>query len=166
LDELRAGETRWQSAAENIASQKNPDNTIDGQTFYEWRMAPIQAWVDKYLADNGLSTKNKTDFQKVEIIKKIIDDGWLEEFIGLWRPGFKHDAQDCAARAEAIKFLMIAMDFECFDIVSGLWGSTPHGWNAYWDSGVNAVRFLDANPNANVWNLYVDELDEQTHTLD
>ena len=166
--ELRVGAPRWRSAAETIAIQKNtdPDYMIDGKTFYDWRMKPIQEWVDNYVTANGLSYKNKTDHQKTAIIKHVIDNGRFEEFIGLWRPGFRHSDTDCVPRAEGIQFMMVALNFEFFDITSGLSGKSPHAWNGYWDSSVGVVRFLDANPSAGVWNLYIDELDEQGHTLD
>ena len=130
---------------------------IGDQTFYDWRMRPIQEWVDNYLAANGLTVRGRTDYQKTAIIRHIIEAGRLEEFIGLWQPGFQFTSGDCAHRSNAVTFLMIALDFELFDSVTGV-VSVAHGWNAYWDSTVNAVRFIDAALDFNVWNLYVDEL--------
>jgi hypothetical protein len=154
----------WQSAAEIIANQKDPDNTIDGVLFYDLRMKPIQEWVDTYVAANGLSYKGKTDYQKTAIIKHIVESGRFEEFIGLWEPGFKFTSGDCAPRANAVRFLMIAMDFKLFGTVSCT-VNVAHATNAYWDSEANAVRFVDSDLGFGVWNLYVDELDEMGFTL-
>ncbi len=169
-----AGKSNWRSAAETIAIQRNddPDYLIDGKTFYDWRMKPIQTWVDKYLKDNNISAVDKTDYEKTAIIRKIAEDETrYEEFIGLWRAGFRfaRDAAgnidpstNCVPRAEAVKFLMIAMDFKLFDTV----GSDIHAFNAYWDDEAGAVRFIDTYLGANLWNLYVDELDSIGHILD
>jgi hypothetical protein len=59
---------------------------------------------------------------------------------------------------------MIAMDFECFSIVDGT-VNVGHGWNAYWDSTVGSVRFVDAELGFGVWNIFVDELSGQGFTL-
>ena len=176
------GKLNWNSAAETVAIQKNedPDYMIDGKTFYDWRMKPIQEWVDKYLTDNDLSIKGKTDYEKTAIIQQIILDGWhaeqkdgysangnggrFEEFIGLWRPGFRFSSGDCVPCAEAIRFLMIAMDFRLFDVVSCI-VSEAHATNAYWDDSAKAVRFVDANSFSS-WNCFVDELDEWYFYLD
>ena len=166
IAELRVGAPRWRSAAETIATQKNddPDYTIDGQTFYDWRMKPIQEWVDSYIASNSLSYKNKTDYEKTAIIRHVIENGRFEEFIGLWRPGFVFTSGDCVPRAEAVDFLMIAMDFQLFAGIHCTWG-VAHATNAYWDSTVGAVRFVDAE-SASSWNCFVDELDEWNFILD
>ena len=89
--ELKAGDAGWQSAAEIIAAMKNddPDYLIDGMTVYDRNMPRGKEWLDNYLTRNGLSLSGKTDFQKTAIIRQIIADGLLEEFIGLWQPGFK-----------------------------------------------------------------------------
>lgn len=159
----------WNSSTEIIAIQKNddPDYMVDGMTFYDWRMKPIQEWVDNYLAINGFSYKGKTDYEKTSIIRKMIEDGLLEEFIGLWRPSFKFTEGDCVPRAEAMDFLMIAMDFSLLN--SNGVGCNAHGvahaTNAYWDSEVDAIRFIDADFGFDVWNLFIDELDEKGFTL-
>jgi len=156
----------WRSAAETIAIQKNtdPDYMIDGQTFYDWRMKPIQEWVDSYVASNRLSYKNKTDYEKTAIIRHVIENGRFEEFIGLWRPGFVFTDGDCVPCAEAIEFLMIAMKFELFASVHCT-VNVAHATNAYWDSMAGAVRFVDAGW-VGVWNLFVDELNEKRFILD
>ena len=172
LEEFRAGvPSRWRSAAdiiENTLEQsKDPENWIDGVSNYEYRLGPVTRWLDQYLNENGLTYADKTDFEKTAIIKRIIEEGRLEELIGVWEPGFSFSAitsGHCAYYADAIKFLMTAMDFEFFDIVSGPFAGVVHGWNAYWDSTVSAVRFLDGQ--FIVWNVYVDELDEKRLLLD
>lgn len=169
-EEFKAGSVGWQSASEIVASQKDPDNMVDGMTFYEWRMKPIQEWVDAYVSANGLSYKNKTDYEKTAIIRYLLEDGGnrnggrLEEMIGLWRPNFQFSSGDCAPRAEALQFLMIAMDFELIKTVSCIWGEA-HATNAYWDSTVGAIRFVDAESPGS-WNCFVDELDEWNFILD
>lgn len=169
-EEFKAGSIGWQSAAEIIAHQKSPDNMIDGQTFYDWRMKPIQEWLDAYVSANGLSYKNKTDYEKTAIIRYLIEDGGnhnggrLEEMIGLWRPDFQFSSGDCAPRAEALQFLMIAMDFQLIKTVSCTWGEA-HATNAYWDSTVSAIRFVDADSFSS-WNCFIDELDEWNFILD
>ncbi|GHV40594.1 hypothetical protein FACS189490_06000 [Clostridia bacterium] len=158
----------WRSASETIKIQSNddPDYMIDGKTFYDWRMRAIKTWVDKYLAANSLTYKDKTDYEKTAIIKKIDEDGTLEEFINLWRPSFKFTTGDCGPRAEALNFLMIALDFELFDSV-GCTVQLAHATNAYWDSTVGAIRFIDAPGNGwGVWNLFIDEIDERGMILD
>jgi hypothetical protein len=159
----------WQSAAETIKVQSNdhPDYMIDGMTFYDWRMKSIQAWVDNYLSANSLIYKGKTDYEKTSIIRKIDEDGRLEEFIGLWKPGFRFTTGDCVPRSDALNFLMIALDFELFDNVSCTANGIAHATNAYWDSTVGAIRFIDAPSNGfGVWNLLIDEIDERGFILD
>ncbi|GHU52516.1 hypothetical protein FACS1894132_02340 [Clostridia bacterium] len=161
----------WKSAAEIIANQKDPDNTIDGVLFYDLRMKPIQEWVDAYVAANGLSYKGKTDYQKTAIIKHVVENGRFEEFIGLWRPGFNFAdfnasaGGSCVPRSEAVQFLMVAMGFKLLNSV-GCMAGEEHVTNAYWDSEANAVRFVDSDLGFGVWNLYVDELDEMGFVLD
>jgi hypothetical protein len=158
----------WKSAKEIIAEQKNtdPDYMIDGMTFYDWRMKPIVEWLESYLVANNLSYEGKTDYQKTDIIKHVVENGRYEEFIGLWRPGFRFTDGDCVPRSEALRFMMTAMDFALFKTV-GCMATEAHATNAYWDSGVGAVRFVDSPDNGfYVWNLYVDELDERGFILD
>jgi hypothetical protein len=172
--EFKAGSTvfgNWRSSTETIAIQKNddPDYMMPGPdgtliTFYDWRMKPIQEWVDAYVSANGLSYKNKTDYDKTAIIKHIVENGRFEEFIGLWRPNFKFTSGDCVPRSEAVNFLMIAMEFELFDSVHCT-VNEAHSTNAYWDGEINAVRFIDADLGFGVWNLFIDELDEESFIL-
>ena len=164
--ELQAGSPGWRSAAEIIAEQKrdHEDYLIDGMTFYEWRMAPIQAWVDSYVSANGLSYKGKTDFEKTAIIRHIVESGRLEELIGLWRPNFQFTTDDCVPLAEAVEFMMIAMDFGMFKSVPCT-VNLPHATNGYWDSTVGAIRFIDANLSFDVWNIFVDGLYEKGFKL-
>jgi len=176
MEELRAAEEArlgvahggWQSAQEIIAHQRHPDNMIGDQTFYEWRMVPIQNWVDSYLRTNGIDISNMTDYEKTAVIRRIIEEGHLEAFIGLWRPNFRFGLVagrgDCAPRSEAIHFMMIAMDFELFRQISGS-VNLAHGFNAYWDSTVGAIRFVDADLGFDVWNLFVDELDTRGFSI-
>lgn len=156
----------WRFTAERLAAMKNddPDYMIDGKTFYDWRMKPIQKWVDAYIAANGLSYKNKTDYEKTAIIKHIVENGRLEEFIGLWRSGFQFTSGDCVPVAEAVDFLMLSMSFELFVGIHCTWGEA-HATNAYWDSIAGGVRFVDAG-NLSSWNCFVDELDEWNFILD
>ena len=63
-----------------------------------------------------------------------------------------------------MRWLMIVMDFELFDTI-GCVVVRHHSTNAYWDSEVNAIRFVDAELGFGVWNLYVDELDEKNFIL-
>jgi hypothetical protein len=172
---------RWRSAAEIIASRKRPDNFVpvavagrEGVNGYDWGMKPVQEWVDNYLAENGLTYEGKTDYEKTAIIRQICEDGGnnnggrLEEFIGLSRPNFKfgnNDIGDCVPRSDAVKSLMIAMDFRLFSVVNCT-VDTAHATNAYWDSTAGTVRFVDGNLSGGVWNLYVDELDEKGFILD
>lgn len=171
-DELRALEEArlgiptggWRSAVEIITQQQNnhPDYMIGSQTFYEWRMMPIRNWVNGYLATNGISVSNMTDYQKTAVIRRIIEDGKLEEFIGLWRPNFRFTQNDCVPRAEAIRFLMIAMDFELIKTINGWverFSFPAHSWNAYWCSTAGAIRFVDEDLRNGVWNTFADELD-------
>ena len=171
MRELNYGMTTWQSAAEIVAELhrqgEDPANWINGVPNYESRMKPVQEWVDHYLLENGLTYAGKTDYEKTAIIRQIIEDESLfEEFIGLWKPNYRFTREangltttngDCAPRATAVQFLMIALDFELFDVV-GVNTGLAHGCNGYWDSTVGAIRFLDAHPRIGVWNLYVDEL--------
>jgi hypothetical protein len=173
---------RWKSAAEIIASMKRPDNFVpvalagrEGVNSYDWGMKPVQEWVDNYLAKNGLTYEGKTDYEKTAIIRQICEDGGnnnggrLEEFMGLSRPGFRFgsidDRGDCVPRSDAIYSLMIAMDFRLFSVINCT-VNVAHATNAYWDSTTGAVRFVDGNLSGNVWNLFVDELDEKGLTLD
>ena len=167
MSDLPANSPRWKSATEIIAQQKNddPDYMINGMTTYEWHMMPIVSWVDNYVAINGLSYGDKTDFEKTEVIKHIVNSGRFEEFIGLWRPGFQFTGGDCAPRAEAVHYLMVALNFEMFRTVLCSAGGVAHVTNTYWDSSISAVRFMDAFFSS-VWNVYVDELDEQGFILD
>ncbi|MCL2225097.1 MAG: S-layer homology domain-containing protein [Defluviitaleaceae bacterium] len=176
-DELRALEEQrlgvedggWRNAAEVRAAMHDthPDRLVNGQTVYEWRFRPIFAWVHSYLEHHNADIMQMTDYQKTQEIRAIIEDGLLEEFIGLWHPNFRFGETpggDCAVIAEAIYFLMLAMDFELFRIVTGRI-NLPHGWNAYWDSTVGAIRFVDGNLNFGVWNLFADELSERGFTF-
>jgi hypothetical protein len=174
--ELQAGSLGWRSAAEIIAEQKrdHEDYLIDGKTFYEWRMAPIIKSWDEWVAANGKSYKGKTDYENAELIYLFFESGKDEEFIGLWRPGFKYaldangnidKSKNCVPRAEAVEFLMIAMGFEMFQTISCDTGSPlPHSINAYWDSAEAAPRFLDAG-GAGVRSVYLDDLDELGYKL-
>jgi len=170
--DLKAVNSTWKSAEEIVIALHNtdPDYMIDGEIAYNWRMKSVQEWVDNYLAVNGLTYKDKTDFEKTAIIKQIINDGKMEEFIGIWIPGFTFAETDkiaggsCAPRADAVSFLMTALDFECFTTIQCV-TSGSHAMNAYWDSTVCAVRFLDADPGYGMWNLFVDELNTAGYTL-
>jgi hypothetical protein len=155
-DELRAGSRGWQSATEIKAEMHDthPDRLVDGMTVYEWRFKAIFEWVDRYLALNNINIAGMSDYEKTAVIRKIIEEGRLEEFIGLWRPNFRFTNGNCASRAEAVRLLMLAMDFELFRTVSGRVG-IAHGWNAYWDSTVGAVRFVDADLGFGVWNAFI-----------
>jgi hypothetical protein len=169
VDELKASNPLWRSAAEIIAELhrqgEDPDNWIDGVPNYEWRMRGIQEWVDNYLATNSISINGMTDYEKTAVIRRIItNDRQIEEFIGLWRPNYQLAIGRCASRSEAIDFLMIAMDFELFRRVNGT-VTTAHGWNAYWDGTIGAVRFVDFQTGFDVWNLFVDELAERGFIL-
>ncbi|MDR0979990.1 MAG: hypothetical protein LBM12_02450 [Candidatus Nomurabacteria bacterium] len=181
--DLQSGGEGWKSAAEIIAQQKDPDNIVNGQLFYDLRMAPIQAWVDQYLADNGLSIAGKTDYEKTKIViwRLASDVPKLEEFVQLWRPGFKFarkadgtldGTDDCTPRAEACRFLMIAMDFE---MINTLWcdagaGPGTHVVNGFWDSGREEVLFMDllfaADGSSRQQIMQLDELDENGRLLD
>ncbi|GHU96872.1 hypothetical protein FACS1894208_11980 [Clostridia bacterium] len=163
--ELKKGTVGWQSASEVIVNQKNPDNTIDGVLFYDLRMKPVQEWVDNYVAANRLSYKGKPDYQKTEIIRNIIEDGLLEEFINLWDAGFKFTTDDCVPRSRAMEFLMIALDFNFFKTVRCDVWSSDHVTNAYWSEADKTVKFIDAELGFGVWNIYEDELDEQGFIL-
>ncbi|GHU87247.1 hypothetical protein FACS1894202_01170 [Clostridia bacterium] len=165
-DMLAVGQLSWKSAAEVIKHQKDPDNMIDGMTFYDWRMKPIQKWVDNYCAANGLSYAKKTDDEKMAIVWSIRDSGRFEEFIGLWLPGFVLSDTDCAPISDAGIFLMTAMDFELFDNVSGTINSSPHGWNAYWSSTLGAIKHFDLDLDYGRKGAYTDELDEFGYRLD
>jgi hypothetical protein len=106
-----------------------------------------------------------TDYEKTYVIRQIVEDGEFEEFVGQWYPGFRTTGGDCVPRAHAINFIMIAMDFELFRTVGGK-VNLSHVWNAYWDSTVGAIRFVDAGLSFDVWNLFIDELDEKGFLLD
>ena len=124
-------------------------------------MVPIRNWVKNYLATNRIDISQMTDYEKTAVIHRIIDEGHLESFIGLWRPNFRFTQNNCVPRAEAIRFMMIAMDFELIKTINGWverFAFPAHSWNAYWDSTVGAIRFVDADLPNNVWNAYVDEL--------
>jgi hypothetical protein len=139
---------------------------IDGKMFYDRRMKPIQEWVDKYLADNGLSIKGKTDYEKTAIIKHVIEGGRFDEFINLWRPRFIFTTDDCVPIAEATHFISMSLDVESCAIVHCV-VAKAHAVNAYWDSAMGAVRFIDGNiAGGGVWNVFVDELDEAGYKLD
>jgi hypothetical protein len=176
MEELMASEEQrltvtnggWQSAAEVIASQQNddPDNLIDGMTAYEYRTVPIRLWLDGFLVTRGLSFEGKTDYEKTAIIRQIIEEGRLEEFIGLWRPDFRFTSGDCVPRSQAVRLLMLAMDFELFRTIGTTVGGVAHATNAYWDSTTNTVRFIDADLGFGVWNLFVDEIATRNFILD
>lgn len=169
-EELRAGSRGWGSAAEVKAEMHDthPDRLVDGMTVYEWRLRPIFEWVGNYLAMHQIDITGMSDYEKTVVIRQIIEEGRLEEFIGLWRADFRFGADhrgDCAPRAEAVGFLMTAMDFELFRTVTDR-VNLAHGWNAYWDSTVGAVRFIDAGLGFDVWNIFVDELASRTFMIE
>ena len=157
-DELRAHNSLWMSATERISLHKDPDNTLEnGLTIYEGRTRLVLEWVDAYLSANGLSYQGKTDFEKTAIIRQIIEEGRMEELIGLWRPNFRFTEGDCGPRSEVITNLMVALDFELFRTIQ-CDINAAHITNAYWDATVRGVRFVDADLGFDVWNLFVDEL--------
>jgi hypothetical protein len=158
----------WRSAAEILSGMKNddPDYMIDGKTAYERRAKPILEWFDAQMKAHGWSIAGKTDYQKTAVIRQFIEAGLMLELINFWRPGFQFTTGDCVPRAEAIKWLMVAMDFRLFSTV-GCTVTVAHATNAYWDSESNAVRFIDSPDNGwGVWNLFVDEFDEKGFILD
>jgi hypothetical protein len=110
-----------------------------------------------------------TDYEKTAVIRRIIEENRLEGFIGLWRQDFRFGMNpgrgDCVPRSEAVRFLMTAMDFECFRTI-GCTVNIAHATNVYWDSSVSAVRFIDAELGFDVWNLFVDEIAERGFILD
>jgi hypothetical protein len=169
-EELRVGDRGWQSAAEIKVDMHDthPDRLVDGMTVYEWRFRPIFAWVDNYLATNRITIANMTDYEKTVVIRQIIEEELLEEFIGLWQPGFRHHSRDCVPRAHAIRFMMIAMDFELIKTIgiTDTAGASSHSANAYWDSAIGAARFVDANLSLNIWNIFVDELVSRNFIID
>jgi len=166
-EELREGTLGWGSAADTraIMHDEHPDRLVDGMTVYEWRLRPIFAWMDEYKATRGICIEGWTDYQKTQVIHWVIEDGLLEEFIGLWRPGFRHSPDDCVPRSEGVAFMMLAMDFELYRQISGRHGASPHTINAFWDAEAVAVRFIDANPVVGIWNLFVDELIDRRYTI-
>jgi hypothetical protein len=169
-EELRAGDRGWQSAAEIKVDMHDthPDRLVDGMTVYEWRFKPIFAWVDNYLATNRIDIAGMTDYEKTTVIRQIIEDGRLEEFIGLWQPNFRFGATgrgNCVSRAHAVQFMLIAMDFELFRLIGGH-VNLSHAWNAYWYETVGGVRFVDADLGFGVWNIFIDELAARNFIID
>jgi len=174
--ELQSEHVSWRSAEEAIARSKREhhDALIDGMTGFEWGLMQQRLdWVNNFMEFRNLSIEGMTDYEKTAIIWRIIDEGLLEEFINIWEPNFRiaGNPNPCVPLARGINSLMVALDFELFRTVGGrVYSNTPrpgvaHAWNAYWDSTVGAVRFLDAQRGFGVWNLFVDELDERGFTL-
>jgi len=176
MEELMASEEQrltvinggWRSAAETRATMHDdhPDRLVDGMTMYEFQLRPIFEWVNNYLAANDIDISSMTDYEKTTVIRRIIEEGRLEEFIGLWRPNFRFTRGDCVPRSQAVSFLMLTMDFELFRTIGTTVGGVAHATNAYWDSTTNTVRFIDADLGFGVWNLFVDEIATRNFILD
>ena len=160
----------WRSAEEvrSFLKQDGLNQLTNGKTLYERCMRPIEEWVDKYMATHGLSVEGKSDYEKTEIIKAITADAsTMEELIQFWEPDFHFSTGDCVVRANAVQFLMVALDFERFRIaVVQFRPDLTHATNAYWDASSGAIRFIDDPGNGwGVWNLFLDELDENSGAI-
>ena len=160
----------WRSADEVKATSKRdvPEGQVNGEMFYERCMRPIETWVDIYVSAHNLSVTGMTDYEKSEVVKAIVsDEPALGELIRIWEPGFRFSEGDCVQRARAVQFLMAALDFERFHIVVVQFRpDLTHATNAYWDASSGAIRFIDAPGNKwGVWNLFLDELDENSGAI-
>jgi len=149
----------WGSAAWYNSLMKSDNALFDGATYYDIEIAPRQAWVDNYMKENSLSYKDKTDYEKTVIIRRIIEDGSIDDFISIYETTFRYGRDHPIYKQEAVDRLMNAMDFQ---LIAGIVSRNLDKpvIITYWDGSINAVRFLDADLESGVWNVFLDELDE------